>query len=363
MLEPSLWTRRFRHGLQPCSGQGGLNQQEVELTVDMNTKRLITTFILVLFIFGVWFRHSLQLCSGQGGLSQLRVKDIAPAITIAPSIFDLDVAREQALTEEILLKNDSDFAMPVKVEVNDYTVDEEGVPDYSEDISDWSPKTWIEVDPSDLILDKFEQRKVTLTITIPEYAQSGSHFATVLFKPVLPPEYFTEDSAHIVPYIGAVVALNVIGEDLEEREGYLEVKEFRKEETKEEEEEFFSEISNDDVYFHKVSGIIIIRNIFNKEVAVQTIDSITLFPQKTRSLINTLDKELSFGRYKADLQVKDEKERVQRSLVFWESPTLWELIWIILRIVLFLLMTCIIVLLIKKRRNIRKAIGVLVAKK
>ena len=290
---------------------------------------------------------------------------ISPSITIAPSILDLDVEQSEAIEEVIKVTNNSDFALPVKVDVNDYTVDEEGVPDYSLDTTEWSPKGWIELDPADLILEPLASRDITINIAIPEFADPGSHFATILFKPILPPEYFAKDSAHVIPYIGAVIALNVEGEELKAKEDYLEIREFLRGEASEGEmkEEFYSKLYNDDVYYHKVSGDIVVKNIFNREVAYKSIDGVTLFPQKVRALTSFLDQELPFGRYRAELQISDENEEVIRNIVFWERPTVGEVILLILRIILLIVLISLVVLVILKRKNLKKAFVVLLSNK
>lgn len=287
-----------------------------------------------------------------------------PLLTIAPSILNLDVERKEENEETIKVTNNSDFPLPVKVDVNDYTVDENGIPDYSEDLTELSPKSWIKLDPSDLIIEPFETREILLRITIPEYAQNGSHFATVFFKPILPPEYFEKDSAHVIPYIGAIISLNVKDKDLVTGENYLEIKEFSKKEIEDEEkEEFFSKMYNDDVYFHKVTGNIIITNTLNKKASVYPIDSVTLFPQKVRSLTNILDQDLPFGRYRAELQVNDEKEQTFKNLIFWEKPTVWEIVFIIIRITSLILLIGVIILIVLKRNNLKKALLVLFTNK
>jgi hypothetical protein len=314
----------------------------------MLKKILLTTLLIAIFL-------------PTAVLSQEEDKDnFDPLLTIAPSILDLDVNRKQEIERKISVTNNSGLPIPIKIEVNDYTVDEQGVPDYSEDTSEWSPKDWIKTDPSDLIIKPSEIKEIALSITIPEYAQNGSHFATVFFKPVLPPEYFEKDSAYVIPYIGAVVSLSVKDKDLVTGEDYLEIKEFLKGETEnEEKEEFFSKMYNDDVYFHKVTGNIVITNIFNKQVAVHPIDSVTLFPQKVRSLTNILDQDFPFGRYRAELQVSDESEQTFRNLVFWEKPTVWEIVFISIRIILLILLIGVALLVVIKRNNLKKAIVIL----
>lgn len=314
----------------------------------MFKKILLITILLVSL-----FPRSIQASEPEG-----------PSITIAPSILDLDVEKEEEIKEVIKITNNSDFPLPVKVDVHDYTVDENGVPDYSKDPTEWSPIGWIEVDPADLILEPLESRDITLKISIPEFAAPGSHFATVLFKPVLPPEYFTKDSAHVIPYIGAVVSLNVAGEELERKEDYLSVKEFVRGESEEsKEEEFYTKIYNDDIYHHKVSGEIVIRNIFNKEAAEKSIDDVTLFPQKVRALTSFLSHDLPFGRYKAELKIGDKKDEVLRSIVFWERPTVGEIIFLILRAILLIGMIGVFILIILKRKNLKKAVMILFARK
>lgn len=320
----------------------------------MNVKLTINNFLQTFFFTVIFFFLLLLITKFTFAQNTLN-----PGITISPAIFDLNVKRGKKFKEVIYVTNDSEFSMPVTIDINDYSVDEYGAPDYTEDESDWSPKGWIEIANSDMILEPGEKRKVTLKFSIPKSkvkAEAGSHFATVLFKPIIPPEYLEEDSTHVTPYIGAIVALNIPGENGVYERKEIEIEDFKtKEQVNTRYVEFETKLINEDVYYHKVNGEITIRNVFGKESGKMPVEEITIFPQKNLYFNDEFDRRLFGGYYRAEMSLNDTENQYLEKTAFWVIPSLFT-------IFVFLILLITIIFLFIFRKNLFRAIKVLLGK-
>jgi len=315
----------------------------------MGFKKIYKIFIIFLIIaFHFTFLFNIDVSAQD--------ENVSNSVTIYPSIIELNVNPAQVIDETIYLRNDFDFPLPFKAEISDYTIDEYGVPDFYVD-NEWSPRDWISASPSDFIVDALNTEEVNVAITIPEKANNGSHFAVMLFKPVMPPQYFEEESSHIIPYIGGLIILNVIQGDYNAKKDIIKIQEFNVNKiTSNRQVEFTENIKNEDVYYHKINREIKIINIFNKEVGNISIPDTTIFPLKNRILNDNFESKLLFGRYKAVLLIEAYNEVISETTYFWIFPNF---------IILFFsfIILIILVLLILKRKNLSKALKVLILNK
>ena|GEM_PF-5553601 len=290
------------------------------------------------------------------GQDPFEEEKISPALTIAPSILDLDVEAEQTIEKTIAITNSSDFSMPVQVEIMDYSVDDQGFPTYVDDPTDWSPKSWILPEPKDFILKAHEKREITIIISVPSKALAGSHFASIIFKPVLPPEYYQPHSSHIIPYIGAVMALNVISDKNQPKADFLEVIKFSPYKNLQSNPiGFEASFENTDVYYHKVEGEVYVENILGHQVSKIQIDNRTMLPKKSFVDMLELEDDLSFGRYNARLIIGDDQNPEVKYTSFWVLPSFFSAIVAagLTSFSLFLLLV---------RKNIWHAIKILMSK-
>lgn len=284
-------------------------------------------------------------------------ENISNSVTIYPSIIDLDVNLKEVINKTVSFKNDLNFPLPVKAEISDYTIDEYGIPDFNSNNYEWNPRDWISASPSDFIVDALSIKEINIAITIPENANNGSHFAVMLFKPVMPPQYFEEESLHIIPYIGGLIILNVIQGDYSAKKDIIKIQEFNVNEiTSNRQVEFTENIKNEDVYYHKINREIKIINIFNKEVGNISIPDTTIFPLKNRILNDNFESKLLFGRYKAVLLIEAYNEVISETTYFWIFPNFTIIFF---SFIIFI----VLVLLILKRKNLSKALKVLILNK
>lgn len=285
-----------------------------------------------------------------------------PSLTIYPSIIDLDVTPGKQLKESITIENNTVEPIPVTIEVLNYSTDQFGYPSYTDDpVEGWSPISWITVEPTDLIVEPANPREISLSIHIHEEARSGSHLGTIMFKPVLPPDYFTPHSAHVIPYIGSIIALNVRTGEEESVTDFINIKQFTADTETEEEIDvgYTALIENKDVYYHRVTGNIDVFNIFNKLVLQKEVDSTTILPEKESYITGTLAEELSFGRYRAEFTIREENAIDTEIVEFWVSPTILEIIQIVFVLVLMIATFGFIYLLIFRRENVKKSLKVI----
>lgn len=288
-----------------------------------------------------------------------------PSLTISPSIIDIDVTPDETLEESITIENNSIEPIPVTIEVLNYSTDQYGYPSYTDDsVEGWSPINWITVEPTDLIVEPANPREIKLTINIPKEARSGSHLGTIMFQPVLPPDYFTPHSAHVIPYIGSIIALNVRTGEEEPVSNFLNIKQFSADTETEEQKkvDYTALIENRDVYYHKVTGNIDVYNIFNKLVLQKEVESTTILPEKESYITGTLAEELSFGKYRAEFTVQENEENDMETIEFWVPPTVLEIIQMIFVLLLIILLLGFVYLLIFRRENVKKSIDIILSR-
>jgi hypothetical protein len=310
----------------------------------MKTKVFLTAMLVFIMAIAIPGKISAQGTSQPAG-----------ALSIYPSIFELNSKVNAVTTEEIMVKNNSNLAIPVQIEMLDYTVDEQGTPSYFTDSERYSAKSWVTVTPSDLILNPNEERTLSLKFTVPENALPGSHFATILFKPTLPPSYFTAESVHVVGYIGAIAAINIASDSQGQVPDYLVIRSVNVVENKEQSNKLAVEkvISNKDYYYHKVDGRVKVTDLFGNTVEEVPFEDLTLLPDKTLSVENELNKTYFIGRFKVETYINDGNLQAVQTTYFDRIPIPF-ISLVMISLILFFFM-------FKYRIRIMKSIRVLVA--
>ena len=336
---------------------------------------------------------------------------ISPRLSVSPHTFELDVFPGEVKTEEVKITNKSEVALPILARVVDFTAsDETGGMSFDEAPEDpsISSRRWFEIENPNFILDAGETEKLNFTISVPENAEPGGHYAVMLFEPQMPSFYFEEDKPRVIPVIGVLFLSSVKVFTLEpEVKEKLEVVEFAVPEeerlvalenltsafiggivqaasevtiTKKSPSSFILRVKNNDIYHIKPFGKVSIFNIFGKKIGEAEVPKTTILPGKIRqfpvefspeipnylkwlpeSISDFLAKNFFFGKYQAKLvmetsdrrQATDDDLLPLASLTFFSFP--WQF-WIssILAISLF------IFILLKYRKRIVLALGTLI---
>ncbi|KPJ71218.1 hypothetical protein AMJ50_02875 [Parcubacteria bacterium DG_74_3] len=331
-------------------------------------------------------------------------------LSVNPQIFELDVWPEETINKKIKLKNLSEVPVPIEVRLTDFTAEEDsGEMIFDESLQDISvaSRKWFEVENPNLILETGERREINFTISVPENAEIGGHYVTMLFEPVLPSFYFQEGQLRHIPVIGVLFLISVKTLTLEsETEQKLEVVEFDipKEErlvgledflskavgsiaqaaeftiSKTSPSKFLLKLKNNDIYHIRPSGKVLIYNIFGKKVGEAEVSQRTILPGRTRqfpvefslqtpeifkwlpaSIANFLVQNFFIGKYRANLELQAAGPlgsfgpTILTALTFFSLP--WQF-WLVFLIILGTMT----IFMIKYRQRIKLSLRVLLGR-
>jgi hypothetical protein len=310
-------------------------------------------------------------------------------LSVNPQLFELDVFPGETINRIITVGNLSDVVLPVKVRVVNFTAaDYSGEMLFEEILADpaVASKKWFEVEPADFILDIGERRVINFSISVPEDAVPGGHYSVILFEPQLPSHYFKAGQPQMVPVVGVLflISVKVLALEPISQENLVEIVEFRipGEQRIQNLERFLASVSqiippvqaaeinisertpssfilsikNNDIYHHKLSGRLLVYNTFGKRVGEIEIKKTTILPGKIRrfpvnfsseapgqlkwlpaSIANFLMQNTSLGKYRAVLELGEEKSKIEvsQALTFWIFS--WKLILPLFFISIFLI--------------------------
>jgi hypothetical protein len=274
-------------------------------------------------------------------------------LSVNPQIFELDVWPGETIEKQIKVGNLSEVPVPIEVRVTDFTAEENsGEMLFDEALQDPSiaSRKWFEVETPNFILETGEKRDIRFTISVPKNAETGGHYATMLFEPRLPSFYFLEGQVRHVPVVGVLFLTSVKTFALEpEVEEKLEVVEFGipKEErlvtlenilskamgsiaqaaeftiSKKTPSKFILRIKNNDIYHIRPFGKVLIYNFWGQRVGEAEVIKRTILPGKTRQFLiefspkipeslkwlpafisNFLSQNFFIGKYRAKLELQ-----------------------------------------------------------
>jgi len=164
------------------------------------TQRLKTSAVLGLL--------ALSLFSGR----RASAEDRSPTLTVAPHTFEYRVEKGQVIEDKIKVLNSSDFPIPLKAKLVDFTAaDDTGQMMFESSGQDQrtDPMYWIKIPKPEVLLDKGETEDVKFTLEVPKDADLGGYYAVVILEPQLPSYYFTENQPKVIPAVGAIFLISV----------------------------------------------------------------------------------------------------------------------------------------------------------
>lgn len=145
------------------------------------------------------------------------------ALGVDPAIVELVVDEAKPTLQKVLLTNLTVKPIPIKVSKQSFTfADRSEIPPDKLDIYDASSWITIEGYDKDFILQPLEQRHVVLKITQPKGASPGGHYASIIFQPLLPDEFISQQSLFVYARIAVLIFMQVKGDIIEN----IEVKDF-----------------------------------------------------------------------------------------------------------------------------------------
>lgn len=221
-------------------------------------------------------------------------------IAVSPLVFELSGNQGEVFENYLKVYNPSAGVMGVKMTVEDIAPSgEEGLVIVEPaETESFSLARWIKTEPEEFDLEPGKEMMVKFTLTVPENAEPGGHYGTVVagIKAISGPGV---TGAAIIQRIGALVLLTVPGE-MEEN---LAVKEFSAPKYSEYGPiPFTVKFENKGTVHTKPAGVITIADWRGKKIADINISSRNVLPTAVRKFDASFDKKWLFGgKYTATL--------------------------------------------------------------
>lgn len=277
----------------------------------------------------------------------------ATGISISPLTFELTANPGDTLTNTLKVYNPTDTVISLKMEVEDFKpIGETGqvIVTPEEEII-YSLKRWVKTTPTEFTLEPKEQKFVDFTISVPENAEPGGKYGSVLASTTATIGEKVSGAA-IAQKVGALLLLTVAGEVKES----LVVKEFIAPSFLEYGPVPFAiRFENKGTVHVRPRGFVTITNIFGKKVADVEFPQSNVIPGSVRKIETKWDNKWLFGKYTAMLVGSYGTANLPFNppvLVFWAFP--WKI-----ALGVFLVLVLILAFFYKTRKRWQLALRIL----
>lgn len=258
---------------------------------------ITSVFLLIVSLFV----HSSSISATSNG----EAKSLQPVsvLQVAPIMNDLAVKPGEMVRRQLTVTNLARIPLPMKAYSRAFiAIDEYGGSDTPDDTNPNSVQHWFTFENPDFILQPEETKSINYTITIPEDARPGGHYATIFVESLLPKEVLTETSLYLSSRIGALFFFVVAG-DLVEKGSVTELK------TKGFQQSgpisFEIAFKNEGNVDLTPKSMLTITNWQGKVVYTTEDKGNRTLPERTRRWKLTWDKNFLIGKYTAKLETKN----------------------------------------------------------
>jgi len=278
----------------------------------------------------------------------------ATGITISPLNFELTANGGDTLINTLKVYNPTDSVISIKMEAEDFkTVGETGevIVAPEEEIT-YSLKRWVKITPAEFALEPKEQKFVDFEISVPENAEPGGKYGSILASTtgVIGREV---TGAAVAQKVGALLLLTVAGEVKES----LTIKEFTAPSFLEYGPVSFAmRFENIGTVHVRPRGFVTITNWWGKKVADVEFPQLNVIPGSIRKIETSWQNKWLFGKYTAMLVGSYGTANLPFNppiLTFWVFP--WKL-----ALGMILVLILILAFFYKTRRRWQLALKILV---
>jgi hypothetical protein len=166
------------------------------------------------------------LSTGAVSFAQLSVEKGQSSLGVSPAIVEEILTPGKTSSIKIRVVNVTGLPLPIKSSKRNFMfnpdtyLSDEDI-EASKGIFDVS--SWMEVEPSDFILQPNETKDVIIHVNTPTTAQPGGHYATVLFQPLIPQDFSASSRTYLSAQVG-VLNFFVVRGDIVEKANIAEIK-------------------------------------------------------------------------------------------------------------------------------------------
>lgn len=243
-------------------------------------------------------------------------------LSAIPPRLEITIKPGETITKTIKVRNESKLEKIISTNIKDFiVVDDSGTPVQidSKDISNrWSASTWIQVSSNKLKLKPGETQNISVTIIVPEDALPGGHYAMILHSPNND-TLLSETGAIIQTNVGTLVYITISG-DINES---AKIKNFTAPKFSEYGPISFKAVITNlsDIHISPMANIMV-TNFLGLKTANISLDDINIFPYTSREYNTSLNKQILFGKFKAQLSAAygSAGQIATSTIFFWVIP-------------------------------------------
>jgi len=252
-------------------------------------KGLSFAFLILLFIF-----------TGNALYSKLFAQQSPKGFTVTPSNVELQIKPGETVTKEIILTNSTNADTEIKINKRNFTAQgEEGQVSLTTEESSYSLASWISVAPESVVVKKNSQGKFLATVKVPDNAEPGGHFGSVVFTTV-PKKDLKQTGAVVSQEIASLFLVKIAGKVDEDAriESFSTPKWFFEFGPV----PFDIRVKNNSTVHIKPAGSITINGTFGQKLT-GSVESRNILPGAVRKIQGTLGNKLLIGRYTASVSI------------------------------------------------------------
>lgn len=267
-----------------------------------------------------------------------QTEDDSRGLSISPLTFELTANKGDILINKIRIYNPSTAAIVVKMETEDFKpVGESGqVIVAPEEEATYSLKKWVKTEPAEFTLESKEQKFIDFIITVPENAEPGGKYGTILASTVGTISADKISGAAVAQKVGALLLLTVSG-DVKES---LNVKEFSAPNFMEYGPVPFTiRFENEGSVHVRPKGFITIADWRGKKATDLEFPQMNVIPGTTRKIDVKWDAKWMIGKYTATLvgSYGTSNTPIEPYVItFWVLPWKMILLMIIVLLIFFI---------------------------
>jgi hypothetical protein len=254
---------------------------------------------------------------------------------VHPSSFDLSESPGKTITDTIILDNLQSQPINVKVDLRNFTAQgEEGSVNLTAEDTTYSLAKWIKVTPEKVIIASHASREFTFEITVPENAEPGGHFGSIVFTTIPPAVKGT--GAALSLEVASLISLEIPGNAKEKAviESFKTDKSFYEFGPV----AFNTRISNQGGRHIVINGSIVINGWFGQKFIAPLYPPESILPSATKKITAVLDHKLLIGPFTAKLIATygTKNEQLNAAVEFNTFPVRYGIAILVILLLLFL---------------------------
>jgi len=259
-----------------------------------------------------------------------------PGLMIVPSNFEIIVNPGEEITRKITIYNNDPRDLDIVPEIRNFTAQgEEGNVTLTSAETGFSLASWIKVTPAMTTVKSKKSAEFSFTIKVPQNAEPGGHFGSVVLSTVPPPKgTLGETGAFVVQQVGALILTKIPGlvSEAAKLESFTSDKSFYISGPV----VFTTRVKNNSNVHIRPAGTVTVKDLLGNKTVIP-IEERNVLPGAIRRIPATWDNKFLIGKYTADLALYygSANKNLNASVTFYAFPVKEGLIVLAILLIIF----------------------------